>query len=198
MADCHQRLEPGRHPDGFVPSHDVVQVHDLLGECICALGHPCIFDHPQEQPVYNPGHIRRWTGSWRNAPAVGVRHGGGVSGGCRSTDKMFIPPSNLPVCPRTRMTLKRTMLRAIPRNLLASANHPLHILHDSRFLLLHSALLQVETPAFHDWLCLASSGPIPEFQASEFQSCRFGRPLASPIQMDDQAPAAEESSVAVV
>ncbi|VFQ70488.1 unnamed protein product [Cuscuta campestris] len=139
MADCHQRLEPGRHPDGFVPSHDVVQVHDLLGECICALGHPCIFDHPQEQPVYNPGHIRRWTESWRNAPAVGVRHGGGVSG-----------------------------------------------------------VLQVETPAFHDWLCLASSGPIPEFQASEFQSCRFGRPLASPIQMDDQAPAAEESSVAVV
>ncbi|RAL45818.1 hypothetical protein DM860_009682 [Cuscuta australis] len=76
MADCHQRLDPGRHPDGFVPSHEVVRVHDLLGECIRALGHASILDHPQQQPVYNPGHIRRRADTRRDAPHVGVRRGG--------------------------------------------------------------------------------------------------------------------------
>ncbi|VFR03205.1 unnamed protein product [Cuscuta campestris] len=56
---CHQRLDPGRHPDGFVPSHEVALVHDLLGDCIRALGHASILNHPQQQPVYNPGHIPR-------------------------------------------------------------------------------------------------------------------------------------------
>ncbi|VFQ80561.1 unnamed protein product [Cuscuta campestris] len=76
MADCHQRLDPGRHPDGFVPSHEVLRVHDLLGECIHALGHASILDHPQQQPVYNPGHIRRRADRRRDAPLVGVRRGG--------------------------------------------------------------------------------------------------------------------------
>ncbi|VFQ74294.1 unnamed protein product [Cuscuta campestris] len=76
MADCHQRLDPGRHPDGFVPSHEVVRVHDLLGECIRALGHASILNHPQQQQVYNPGHIRRRADTRRDAPHVGVRRGG--------------------------------------------------------------------------------------------------------------------------
>ncbi|VFQ89257.1 unnamed protein product [Cuscuta campestris] len=50
MADCYQRLDPGRHPDGFVPSHEIVRVHDLLGECICALGHVSILDYPHDYP----------------------------------------------------------------------------------------------------------------------------------------------------
>ncbi|VFQ65617.1 unnamed protein product [Cuscuta campestris] len=75
MVDCHQRLDRGRHPDGFVPSHEVVRVHDLLEECIRALGHTSILDHPQEQPVYNLGHIRRRADRRRDAPAVGVKRG---------------------------------------------------------------------------------------------------------------------------
>ncbi|VFQ66858.1 unnamed protein product [Cuscuta campestris] len=76
MADCHQRLDPGRHPDGFVPSHEVVLVHDLLGDCIRALGHASILNHPQQQPVYSPGHIPRRADRRRDAPVVGVRRGG--------------------------------------------------------------------------------------------------------------------------
>ncbi|VFQ64878.1 unnamed protein product [Cuscuta campestris] len=76
MADCSQRLDPGRHPDGFIPSHEVLRVHELLTECVRALGHASILDHPQEQHAYNPGHIRRRVDRRRDAPAVGVRRGG--------------------------------------------------------------------------------------------------------------------------
>ncbi|VFQ88289.1 unnamed protein product, partial [Cuscuta campestris] len=75
-ADCSQRLDPGRHPDGFVPSHEVLRVHELLTECVRALGHASILDHPQDQHPYNPGHIRRRVDRRRDAPAVGVRRGG--------------------------------------------------------------------------------------------------------------------------
>ncbi|VFQ63818.1 unnamed protein product [Cuscuta campestris] len=76
MADCSQRLDPGRHPDGFVPSHEVLRVHELLTECVRALGHASILDHPQDQHPYNRGHIRRRVDRRRDAPAVGVRRGG--------------------------------------------------------------------------------------------------------------------------
>ncbi|RAL45718.1 hypothetical protein DM860_009582 [Cuscuta australis] len=71
-----QRLDPGRHPDGFVPSHEVLRVHELLTECVRALGHASILDHPQDQHAYNPGHIRRRVDRRRDAPAVRVRRGG--------------------------------------------------------------------------------------------------------------------------
>ncbi|VFQ60087.1 unnamed protein product [Cuscuta campestris] len=59
MVDCHQRLDPGRHPDGFVPSHEVLRVHELLGECVRALGHASILDHPQEQQIPRHGIFLR-------------------------------------------------------------------------------------------------------------------------------------------
>ncbi|VFQ74418.1 unnamed protein product [Cuscuta campestris] len=71
-----QRLDLGRHPDGFVPSHEVLRVHELLTECVRALGHASILDHPQDQHAYNLGHIRRRVDRRRDAPAVGVRRGG--------------------------------------------------------------------------------------------------------------------------
>ncbi|VFQ86585.1 unnamed protein product [Cuscuta campestris] len=71
-----QRLDPGRHPDGFVPSHEVLRVHELLRECVRALGHASILDHPQEQQVYNPGHINTRANRRRDALAVEVKRGG--------------------------------------------------------------------------------------------------------------------------
>ncbi|VFQ68002.1 unnamed protein product [Cuscuta campestris] len=71
-----QRLDPSRHPDGFVPSHEVLRVHALLRECVRALGHASILDHPQEQQVHNPRHIRRRVDRRRDAPGVGVKCGG--------------------------------------------------------------------------------------------------------------------------
>ncbi|VFQ79593.1 unnamed protein product [Cuscuta campestris] len=57
-----QRLDPGRHPDGFVPSHEVLRVHELLRECVRALGNASILDHPRSsmptiQDILGDGQI---------------------------------------------------------------------------------------------------------------------------------------------